>query len=577
MERLTKKEMICFIFIILIALILRIWGIDFGLPDKYIIDEGDLVYWAFYTGSERLRPLMYLYAPLVPYILLVEFGAYFVVRNILGASLSSYDFFVSYLSDPTVFFLIGRITIALAGVATVWLVWLIGRRFYNIRIGFIASFFLALTFLHVKESHYIKQDVLAGLLVLASFYFALNILKKGKVKDYFISGVFLGLAVGAKYQSVLILPVIILAHFLKDKKIVFKKLAILGMSTFLIYSLTNPYFIIEPKATIEKTLARAVPERVLYQEHLEGKPVWWWYTTQHIPQGVGLPLFFSAIAGFLICLSQAKKRKEYLLLSALPIIFFLTVDLWTKRHYARYAVSLLPFFALGAAVFIDAVSRLIENKKTQVTVAIIVSLLFIYPSALRSIKFNVLITKPDTRKIGREWIEKNIPAGTKVLAESTVRPEYPSNLNVPLILDEKSIEERISQAEARNQPAKYLKALRQVDKNRIGYDIVAAPMADVKLDIFTDEKFLMQDVNYYLENDVGYLVLTSWIQRKLGQEFEKSLNEHYQPIKEFRPTHDFQQDPHFVEMDYETLDMVDLNKKDIIFGPTIQVYRIKES
>jgi len=179
-----KTTNILLFFILTGALLVRLWGINFGLPHIYFGDEGYLIYWAFYSGSHALRPPYYLYAPLIPMILLVEFTSYYLGGYILGVFSSTSGFYISHLADPTILYLIGRVTMAIAGVATVWLVFTVGKTFFSQRIGFLAAFFLAFSFLHVKESHYIKQDVLMGFFVLVSFYFALKILQKGKFVDY---------------------------------------------------------------------------------------------------------------------------------------------------------------------------------------------------------------------------------------------------------------------------------------------------------------------------------------------------------------------------------------------------------
>src|SRR3989344_4105022 len=107
-------------FILMSALIFRLWGINFGLPYNYFIDEGYLIYWAFYSGSHALAPPYYLYAPLIPMILLFEFSIYYVGGYIIGVFSNPEAFYIAHLKDPTIFYLAGRTTIAVFGVATVW-------------------------------------------------------------------------------------------------------------------------------------------------------------------------------------------------------------------------------------------------------------------------------------------------------------------------------------------------------------------------------------------------------------------------------------------------------------------------
>ncbi len=358
----------------------------------------------------------------------------------------------------------------------------------------------------------------------------------------------------------------------------FSKLVWFGFVFLVTFSIIHPYFILETKSTIEQALPLAAGSRVLYPEHLQGKSVWWWFLFEHIPQGIGYPLFFSAIVGFIICLLRGIRRvkrgsqKVYFFILLLPIIFFMTIDVVTQMHFARYAVLILPFFMLAAAIFLDSLSR---KLKIRNALLIIFAVVLILPTFFRTVQFDNLLTKPDTRTLAKAWFEQTVPSGSKVLVESTLKPEHPSSFNVSLALDEKSIDKRIQEAEKRGLEALYLRSLKQANKEKIGYDIVATTQVGAIRDIFTDKLTRIKDVSYYVDSGVAYIVLTSWVQEKMSKEFEKSLHKHYRLIQEFRPTYDFQIDPHLVRVDYAALDRVDILRTDVVFGPVISIYQLQ--
>lgn len=574
-----KKVNIILLLILLLAFAVRMWGINFGLPHKHILDEEAIIYGAFYTGTNQLQPLRYIYAPLVPYLILAEYGFYFIFGKLFGSFVNTNDFFISYLEDPTTFFLIARITLALFGVATVWLTWFIGKKFFDSKIGLIAAFFLALVFLHVKESHYIKEDIIAGFFVLVTFYFSLKILVAGRLKSYLWAGVAFGLALGAKYQSALILPVVIISHFLRTKKLELKKLLLFSSSAFLAYVVTNPYIIIESRTSIQGLIAESALGRVFYPLHLQGKSVPWWFATEHVPQGLGWPLFLFGVFGFIVCIwiwRKDKRKKQYLLIPVFPIIFFISLDFWTKFHFARYAVSVLPFFALGAAILVVFLGHIIKEPKVRSVFLILGSVLLILPSFIRTIKFNKLITSSDTREVSLNWVLQNVEESSKILVESTVRPEYPSNLATPLPLSKDAIEKRIIEAEKRGQEALFLKSLKTAKEGNLGYDIVATPRVDYKLDILEGSGKIVNDTAYLKEKGINYLVLSSWaIKPDISEEFLKSLAEKYEKVADFKPTYEFPDDPHFIRVDFAVLDSVDPFQEGLIFGPNIEIYQIK--
>ncbi len=570
-----KKKINILLFLILFGgSLVRVWGINFGLPNIHIIDEQGIVYSAFYAAANNLRIADYTNGQLIVYLISFEYGFYFIVGKFLGMFQQAEDLLISYLRDPTALFLIARLPLAAGGVLAVWTLFHIGNKFFNSRVGYISAFLLSFSFLHVKESHYLKEDVVSSLFVLLSFYFVLK-MRAGKVKDYVLAGIFFGLAFGAEYKAVVFLPVVFIAHILQRKMADFHKIFYFAISSLLTFLAINPYYIIEFNRTLESLLAFSKLQSVIYLSHLQGKPIWWWFMFDHIPQGIGYIFFIAAFLGFGICMMRGRRERQYLLIPLVPITFFLTVDLWTKMHFARYAMVTLPFFALGGAVFLDFVGSKIKNERKRNILLAVLAIMLIFPSFLRTVKFDSLLTKPDTRIIAKEWFESTIPASSKVLVESTLKPEYQSNLNVSLNLDEKSINKRIGDAERRGLKGSYVKSLLRANKGRIGYDIVATTQVGAKRDIFTDEETRLKNSDYYLDSRITYIVLTSWVQEKMKSEFEKSLYEHYQKIREFRPTYEFKTDPHFIKMDYEALDKVDIFRKDLIFGPTISIYQLR--
>lgn len=575
----SKKRVNFFIvgIILLIAFCLRLWGIDFGLPQLHIIDEGELVYSAFYTGANKLRPLRYLHAPFIPYLLLFEYAVYFVFGKLIGIFSSPEGLAVAYLRDPTVFVLIGRVTMVMAGVAAVWLVWFVGKRFYSRNVGIMASFFLALTFLHVKESHYIKGYILAGFFILLMFYFLNSFVEKNKRRDLVLAGIASGLALATRYPAGLAFSIVLVAVFIAKKKRVVSNLLTFFLSWLVAFFLVNPYYILEFSTSIRGTISDVISHPlVVYPDQLQGKPVWWHYLFTHIPGGIGLLFTVVAFLGFIYCFLMGRKSKKYYLIPVYPLVFFMTVDLWTKSHFGRYAVGMLPFFALGAGIFLDQVSLYFRQKDLRKIFLIISSLIIIYPSFMRSVKFNFLISRVDTRGMGKKWIELNVPEGARILVESTLRPEYQSNLNVGLNLSGEQLLSRIDDAKSAGLPATYLKTLKKAIGGKKGYDIVVTPRLDMSYDIYNSQLREIESAEVFVNDDIEYIVVSSWARKQeLDLAFMNSFLERYLKIMEFYPNPEFPFDPHFVRMDYESLGKVRLFDDSQVFGPKIEVYRIR--
>jgi len=162
-----------------LGLFLRLWGIGFGLPRVQHADETALIYTAFSMAAEGGRPNVYVHGTVYPSIIAVFSGLYFLWGRLVGWFSDPSVFLVSFIKDPTVIVMFGRSLTVFFALASVWLVYRVGRQLFNARVGLLSSLFLAVSVLHVKESHYVKPDVLLGFVVLLLFLACFCISEEG--------------------------------------------------------------------------------------------------------------------------------------------------------------------------------------------------------------------------------------------------------------------------------------------------------------------------------------------------------------------------------------------------------------
>jgi hypothetical protein len=146
----TYRFQIFLALILIVAFILRIWGINFGLPHIYHTDEWFEVKRALKLGAgvfefERVKKGGYFY------LLFMEYGVYFVILKIFGIIKSSDEFLFKIFQDPTPIWLIGRVTTAIIGTINVFILYLLGKRAFSKGVGIFAGFFLAIHFIHVQS------------------------------------------------------------------------------------------------------------------------------------------------------------------------------------------------------------------------------------------------------------------------------------------------------------------------------------------------------------------------------------------------------------------------------------------
>jgi uncharacterized membrane protein len=112
----------------------------------------------------------------------------------------------------------------IAGVGTLWLVYLIGKEMANKKLGVLAAAFLATSGLHIYYSQEVRMYALATFLVTLSVYFFLKAIKENKNIFWVWFSLVLPLIFLTNYLSILILPVFWIFRPAKFKKFLFSHL-----------------------------------------------------------------------------------------------------------------------------------------------------------------------------------------------------------------------------------------------------------------------------------------------------------------------------------------------------------------
>jgi len=254
----------------LIAVLLRGLGIHFGLPNfRFQTDESFIASGILEMKKSGIyTPTNAVYPTLIYYLLLF------------------FSFFLK-LVDHNKLVLIGRIISLISGTLSVYLIYLIAKEFFNKKIALFASFFLAINFLDVVNSHYAKVDTPGAFLGLLSFFFAAKLIKERKTIYYILCGVSLGLAFSMQYTQISFAIPFLIAHIFSFKKrISFKKafsylnknLTIFIFFFLVVAFITNHYFFtnfgqfLASKSLFEKNAIAGVS---MLSAHNINTPTWY--------------------------------------------------------------------------------------------------------------------------------------------------------------------------------------------------------------------------------------------------------------------------------------------------------------
>lgn len=420
----------------MVGFTIRIYGINFYLPLHLHLDENNIFDKAFQMiKNQDLNPHYYRYPTLLPYLQVAVYTPYLLLVKLF--SFNNTKFNPELLTDNL--FIIGRGISAVAGTATLYVTYLMGKKLFNQNVGLFAAAFLSLTFIHVVSSHYLVTDALMILLGTLAFYYSIglsNYVGRDKIKRYLLVGGFIGLANATKYNPFYLVflfePLFLLWNKEKDRVGLFLSSfsgvcwGILGFTV--VFCITNPYLLLELsnylKGFTSQVLLFTGNEISTFSDANE-TPTWKWWIEYLMVSGISYTMFPLPVIGFLLIFKQGLKKIYYPLI-IFPFIYCLFI--FSVSHRAdRYIDPVLPFFATYAALSLEfiwnQINKTFEKRRSLKVTALtlLVILVFTWPLA-KIIAFDYLISQKDTRLIAAEWIEENIPKEKMVFAIAESAP-----------------------------------------------------------------------------------------------------------------------------------------------------------
>jgi dolichyl-phosphate-mannose--protein O-mannosyl transferase len=229
--------------VLALALGLRLWGIEHGLPFVYNVDEGsNFVPRAVgYYFTDSYDPHYFINPPAFSYLLHVVLGTWFGGGWPFGAE---NEVGSAFATDPSAVFVVSRTTSAVLGTAAVAFVYLTGARLYDRRVGLVAAALMAVAFLPVFYSHLALNDVPALLPLAVSAYGSAGVLTRGRAVDYAVAGAGLGLAAATKYTAgIVVLPLIVAwaSQLAGDRRAALRGIVAGGAVAAVCFVLANPH------------------------------------------------------------------------------------------------------------------------------------------------------------------------------------------------------------------------------------------------------------------------------------------------------------------------------------------------
>ncbi|MEZ4216873.1 MAG: hypothetical protein R3E88_10390 [Myxococcota bacterium] len=458
--------------LLLAATALRVFALDLGLPHlRARPDEFPILERTVEAAQGRfdfdwgVYPPAYLYLHWLWGELWVHVGAAF---GLLPTS----DYVALWRDDAPRLYLIQRALSALCGVATVALAGIAAWRRLGRAAAASVAAWLALCFLHARDSHAIKPDALLALVALAVVVLSARLARAPSLGRAAWAGLAVGAAAAAKYNGVVTAAVVAVAAWAGARRggargvglALPRTLLVAGLASAAFFVATSPFVLFNesslrmlddtlravfpqlfgaPTASLVDRFANVVgPDPPAWATRLGPFGTAWYHVAFSLWYGIGaVPTLLAAPA-----LAFGFASREWLLrLAAVMVVSWFAVVAASPVMLARYMTPLLPALALleGALVAgaVDAAARrsaavrgaLGEGTGRRALAALALTVVAMAGSLRSAVAHERLASRVDTRVAAQQWLAANAAPGSRVLVVGTVffpwgAPQVPKGL-----------------------------------------------------------------------------------------------------------------------------------------------------
>ncbi|MGB2957012.1 MAG: DUF2298 domain-containing protein [Anaerolineales bacterium] len=372
-------------------------------------------------------------------------------------------FMVRYLAEWLGFtgygsiYLVGRSLSAAMDLLSIILVFFIGTRLYNRKVGLIGAAFSAFAVLQIQQSHFFTVDTFSTFFTLLAVYFAVEVItaKDDQVDlvSYLFFGIALGMAVASKINAAPVAITLPLAALIYWSKLpeerkgqlapkIFLYLILAALVSLLAFRIFQPYAFQGPGffnfglnenwVSGLKSLRAQTTGDVDYPPALQwaSRPIWFSFKNM-VLWGLGLPYGILAWSGFGLMgwkMFSERSWNPHLVIWGWTGFYFAWQSLqWNSTM--RYQLPIYPLLAVFAGWILvelwgklqDSPLQLLKIKVTAPALRALIAaggifaLLF---TAGWAFSFSRIYTSPHPRVAATRWMFQNIPGPATLIIDT---------------------------------------------------------------------------------------------------------------------------------------------------------------
>lgn len=524
-----------------VATLLRLWVIGAGLPLTLHYDEVHYVPKAYVMGSGDLNPHYWFNPPFFTYCLLAVYTGWYAVWSFLGLFQSTLDMKVLFHTDPTSFFILGRLTSLAFGIGTIFLVFKLAQKLYGDGAAFVAATFLSVNTLHTYYSQRAVSDVPSTFLVLAAIYCCDRHLRLAQARWLLLAAFLGGLSISTKYTCGYVVAAIGAALILglagEQRRLTL--LLSRGWWCFVCGAMGviagNPYGLVDPTFLESFIRLKAFYDEAMFIQESATSAFSFYVSSMSAEMGWLIMMF--SVLGAVVVFGR-RSLTEWVMLAFVVVHF---TYMCKQRCFAeRFVLPVFPVLAVFAG---GALARCCEalgmRGRVRATALVLLACLCVLQPLYVLADQKQALSERDTRTLMSKWVEENIPSGAKLACDIL------SNYNLSF-----------TDLEVSGKDARIVVQRKLAHHGGKVYDIAE----------FGVEGIAQNPLSYYKRNGFEYLVLNSVIREayeKRKDEFPKRLElyRHLEAecelVQEFRSAHGRHR-----------------NIEGCLISPTIWIYRL---